>query len=52
VRWLDRSRTPERHAYLAVAVRHIVLAVELETLGPVEEISPLAPLASAPPPHD
>jgi hypothetical protein len=52
VRWLDGTRSPERHDYLAVAVPHIVLVVELETLGPVEEVPPPAPLASAPPPHD
>ena len=52
LRWLDDARSPERHEYLAVAVRHIVLVVELEALGPVEELIPLAPVASAPPPGD
>ena len=52
LRWLDGSRSPERHEYLAVAVPHIVLVVELETLGQIEEIPPLAPVASAPPPGD
>jgi uncharacterized protein DUF6812 len=37
VRWLDGAREPERHDYLAVAVKHIVLAIELESLGVVEE---------------
>ena len=53
VRWLDGSRGAERHEYLAVAVPHIVLVVELETLGMVEDNVP-APLAavSTPPPLD
>jgi len=29
----DAGRGPERHDYLAVSVRHIVLGVELESLG-------------------
>jgi hypothetical protein len=37
VRWLDSSRAPERHEFLALAVRQIVLVVELETLGIVDE---------------
>ena len=37
VRWLDGSRTPERHDFLALAVRHIVLVFELETLGIVDD---------------
>jgi hypothetical protein len=57
VRWLDRTRAAERHEYLAVAVPHIVLVVELETLGLVDDSggAPVpAPLAavSTPPPLD
>jgi hypothetical protein len=37
VRWLDGSRTGERHEFLAVAVRQIVIVLELETLGVVDE---------------
>jgi hypothetical protein len=37
VRWLDGSRPPERQEFLALAVRHVVLVVELETLGVVDE---------------
>src|SRR4029078_13429550 len=33
VTWVDGSRAPERHALLAVAARHVVMVVELETLG-------------------
>ncbi len=29
VTWLDGSRAPEHHAYLALASRHVVLVVEL-----------------------
>jgi hypothetical protein len=53
VRWLGGEREPERHEYLAVGVAHIVLVVELETLGITEESAPL-PIAAAstPPPLD
>jgi hypothetical protein len=57
IRWLDGTHETERHDYLAVAVPHIVLVVELETLGIFDESgdppSP-APLAavSTPPPLD
>ena len=37
VRWLDGSRATERHDFLAVAVPQIVIALELETLGVVDE---------------
>jgi hypothetical protein len=53
VRWLAGGRGPERHEYLAVAVPHIVMVVELGSLGEVSEVEPL-PLASVstPPPLD
>jgi uncharacterized protein DUF6812 len=52
VRWLDGARSPESHEYLAVAVPHIVLVVELETLGMVDELAPppLAAVSTPPPP--
>jgi hypothetical protein len=31
--WHDAARPPERHGYLAVSARHVVLVVELESLG-------------------
>src|ERR671921_1934803 len=37
VTWVDGSRPPERHAYLALAARHVVLVLELEDLGAVDE---------------
>jgi uncharacterized protein DUF6812 len=51
IRWLGGGRAPERHDYLAVAVPHIVMVVELETLGVVDDNGP-PPLAavSTPPP--
>ena len=56
VRWLDASRAPERHAFLALAVRQIVLVIELETLGIIDETGaapePAHVAASAPPPLD
>ncbi len=57
VRWLDASRAPERHEFLALAVRQIVLVIELETLGVVDESGGAPEPAhlstySAPPPVD
>jgi uncharacterized protein DUF6812 len=56
VSWLDGSRAPERHAYLALAARQVVLVFELEDLGAVDESghppapAPLAAVSAAPPP--
>ena len=47
--WLDGSRATERHDYLALAVRHVVLVVELETLESDEPELPTF-TASTPPP--
>jgi hypothetical protein len=55
VRWLDGGRAPERHDFLALAVPHIVLVLELETLGIVDdsggtpEPTPLAAVSTPPP---
>jgi hypothetical protein len=55
VRWLDAARATERHEFLALAVRHIVLVLELETLGIVDdsgaepEPAPIAAVSSPPP---
>jgi hypothetical protein len=51
VRWLDDSRPAERHEFLAVAVRQIVMVFELETLDVDDETAP-TPLSavSTPPP--
>ena len=55
VRRLDGSRAVERHAFLALAVRHIVMVVELETLDIVDdtgaspEPAPLSGLSTPPP---
>ena len=49
VTYLDGTRGPEKHEYLALATRHVVLVVELGSLGTVDE--PVAALsASTPPP--
>ena len=56
LRWLDGSREGEHHEYLALAVRHVVLVVELETLGVFDEAGgephPVPIVASQPPPLD
>ena len=52
--WLDGSREPERHEYIAVSVRHVVLVLELQTLGVYDETggmpTPVPISASQPPP--
>ena len=40
VTYLDGSRAPEKHEYLALATRHVMLVVELGSLGTVEEPVP------------
>ena len=57
VRWRDGDRAPERHDFLALAVRHVVLVVELGTLDVVDDSGEApypAPLGvtSTPPPLD
>jgi hypothetical protein len=55
VRWLEGSRTTERHDFLAVAVPQIVIVLELETLGVVDEAGAapepghLSPVSTPPP---
>jgi hypothetical protein len=52
VRWLDGSHAEERHEFLAVAASHVVMVLELEDLGPVEDTgaATAALLPSVPPP--
>ena len=54
VSWVDGSRASERHEFLAVAVRHVVILVELESLGVFDESGATPAVeafgASAPPP--
>jgi hypothetical protein len=57
VRWLDGSRPPESHEFVALAIRHIVLVLELETLGVYDETgaepeTPRLSAVSTPPPID
>ena len=50
VRRLDGSRSAEHHDFLALAVRHVVLVVELQTLDIVDDTGGApepAPLAAA-----
>ena len=37
VTYLDGSRGPEKHEFLALAARHVVIVVELGALGVVDE---------------
>jgi hypothetical protein len=52
VRWLDGSRAPETHEFLALAATHVVMVIELEDLGVVEDVqlAPVSLVPSAPPP--
>ena len=50
VTWLDGSRPPENHDYLALAARHVVLVVEIGSGEIVGETEPMVMAASAPPP--
>jgi hypothetical protein len=56
IRWLDGGRAAERHEYLALALPQIVLVLELETLGIVDdsgsapEPTRLAAVSTPPPP--
>ena len=50
VTYLDGSRAPEHHDYLALATRHVVLVVELGQVGTVELPEEPAFSYSAPPP--
>jgi hypothetical protein len=50
IRWLDDSRPAERHDFLAVAVRQVVVVLELESLGVVEDPEPHLSAVSTPPP--
>ena len=56
VRWLDASREPERHDFLALSVQQVVLVFELATLGVIDDSGarpePAPPtLVSTPPPR-
>ena len=54
VTWLDGAHAPERHDFIAVAARHVVMVVELETLGVFDEAGETPSVetfsSSAPPP--
>ena len=51
VTYLDGARAAEHHDYLALAARHVVLVVELGSLGVVDETGEApAPLAASTPP--
>lgn len=52
VRWLDGTRAPEHHAFLALAASHVVLVIELGGRGLADEPPPppAAIAGSTPPP--
>jgi hypothetical protein len=50
IRWVDDTRPAEHHEFLAVAIRQIVVVLELETLGVLDEDEPRPIAASTPPP--
>ena len=50
VEWADGSSEPEHHAYMAVSARHVLVVIELESLGVTEIPGPVPTVLSAPPP--
>ena len=50
VTYLDSSRAPERHEFLALAARHVVLVVEIGEVEIVDDVIPAEFTTSAPPP--
>jgi hypothetical protein len=50
VTYLDSAREPEKHEYLALATRQVVLVIELGEVEIVEEILSAEFTASTPPP--
>jgi hypothetical protein len=50
VTYLDATREPENHEYLALATRHVVLVIELGEVEIVEDIVSAEFTASTPPP--
>jgi hypothetical protein len=50
VTYLDATREPERHEYLALATRQVVLVIELGEVEIVEELIGAEFTASTPPP--
>jgi len=46
VTWLDGTRAPERHEFLALASRHVVMVVELGSLGVFDEAGETPAVAS------
>jgi hypothetical protein len=50
VTYLDSSREPERHEFIALAARHVVLVIELGEIEIVDDVVPVEFTASAPPP--
>ena len=50
VTYLDSTREPERHEYLALATRQVVLVIELGEVEIVEDVVGVEFTASTPPP--
>jgi hypothetical protein len=48
--YLDGSRAPEQHEYLALAARQVVLVVELGEIEIVDDLIEVEFTTSAPPP--
>jgi hypothetical protein len=50
VEWSDRSQASEHHDYLAISGRHVVLVIELGSLGVVDLPGPqqVGPVAAPP----
>ena len=51
VEWIDSSHKAERHEFLAVSARHVIVVIELGSLGVIDLPGPPPPVeaASTPP---
>jgi hypothetical protein len=50
VEWADRAQASEHHEYLAISARHVILVIELGSLGVVDLPGPqqVGPVAAPP----
>ena len=50
VEWADGSNEPEHHEFMAVSARHVLVVIELKSLGVLDIPGPAGAVLSSPPP--
>ena len=50
VEWADGSHEPEHHEFMAVSARHVLVVIELKSLGVLDIPGPVGAALSSPPP--